>query len=344
MKIQQKISGGVIVTVAGMMGALYLILGSSITAGFARVEKADTEKNVFRVVDAVDASLKGMQNSLMTWSLWDDAYQYVARPNKAFEESNMGASAFSGMNIHILVFVNNDGKVIHASAFDKKTEKMGPVPDSLLSQLKKGAPLTVHKDLNSVHSGLITLPEGVLMAVAGPVTTTNLDKPYNGTLLFGRWFDGEQQDTLSKVTHMDLAFTPTQEEMEGVVVQPRSRDIISGTTIIRDLTGRPALKVRADIDRAVARQGRTTIRSVMMALGAVGVVLFIVISLMVNRLVVSRILALSNQLAAKNQAFDFSSPTVVSGTSDEIAVLTESVNGLIAAAQQVFISIGEAGK
>jgi hypothetical protein len=46
MKIQQKISGGVILTVTGMVVALYLALGPFISAGFARVERADTEKNV----------------------------------------------------------------------------------------------------------------------------------------------------------------------------------------------------------------------------------------------------------------------------------------------------------
>ena len=146
-----------------MVVALYWGLGSFISAGFARVEKADTEKNVYRVVDAVEASLKGMQNSLNTWSLWDDAYNYVSKPTKAFEESNMGASAFTGMNIQVLVFVNNDGKVIKALGYDKASEKLVPVPGSLLKRLQKGQPLTLHADLDSAHRGLMPLPEGVLM-------------------------------------------------------------------------------------------------------------------------------------------------------------------------------------
>ena len=344
MKIQKKISGGVVLTVAGMMGALYLALGSFVSAGFGRVERADTEKNVLRVVDAVEASLKGMQNSLLTWTMWDDAFNYVNKPNKTFEDSNMGASAFTGMNINVIVFVNNDGKVINASGYDKASGKMVKVPDSLLAQLAKGKPLTVHADLNAVHRGLITLPEGVLMAVAGPVTTKKLDKPYNGTLLFGRWFDADQKETLAKVTHMALDFTPTQEDIPSVIIEPKSRDTISGTTVIKDLDNRPALKLRVDLDRAVARQGRQTLQGVMLALGLVGVVLFLVISLMVNHLVVSRVLALSNQVSAKNQSFDFSTPTVVPGQGDEIAELTESVNGLIAAAHQMLSSISETVK
>ncbi|MBK8574156.1 MAG: hypothetical protein IPN90_00215 [Elusimicrobia bacterium] len=344
MKIQKKISLGVILTVAGMMGALFLALGSFISSGFARVEKADTEKNVFRVVDAVDASLKGMQNSLNTWSMWDDAYNYVKKPTVAFEDSNMGASAFTGMNIQVLVFANNDGKIIKALGYDKAAGKLSSVPNSLLERLQKGQPLIVHKDLQSVHRGLITLPEGVLMTVAGPVTNSDVTDPYNGTLLFGRWFDGDQKETLSKVTHMTLDFTPTEEDIPGVIIEPKSRDIISGTTVIKNLDGKPALKVRVDLERAVARQGRQTLQGVMIALGLIGVGLFLVLSLMVNRLIVSRVVSLSSQLLAKNMSFDFSMPTVVPGQGDEIAELTESVNGLIAAAQQVLGSISETGK
>lgn len=344
MKIQQKISGGVIATVSSMVVVLYLALGSYISAGFARVEKADTEKNVFRVVDAVEASLKGMQNSLNTWSMWDDAFNYVAKPSKAFEESNMGASAFTGMNIQVLVFVNNDGKIIKALGYDKSAGKLTSAPDSLLKRLQKGQPLIVHADLQSAHRGLVTLPEGVLMTVAGPVTNSDVTKPYNGTLLFGRWFDADQKETLSKTTHMTLDFTPTATDIAGVVIEPKSPDLISGTTVIKDLDGKPALKLRVDLDRAVARQGRQTLRGVMLALVLVGIVLFLVLSFMVNRLIVSRVVSLSSQLFAKNMSFDFSQPTVVPGQGDEIAELTESVNGLIAAAQQVLGSISETGK
>jgi sensor domain CHASE-containing protein len=97
------------------------------------------------VVDAVDASLKGMQNSLNTWSMWDDAYNYVNKPTAAFEESNMGASAFTGMNIQVLVFVNNDGKIIKALGYDKASGKLSPqCRNSLLARLQKGQPLIVH--------------------------------------------------------------------------------------------------------------------------------------------------------------------------------------------------------
>lgn len=344
MKIQQKISTGVVVTVSGMVVALYMALGSYISAGFARVEKADTEKNVFRVVDAVEASLKGMQNSLNTWSMWDDAFNYVAKPSKAFEDSNMGASAFTGMNIQVMVFVNNEGKIIKSLGYDKATEKLASAPDSLLKRLQKGQPMIVHADLKSAHRGLITLPEGVLMTVAGPVTNSDVTKPYNGTLLFGRWFDADQKDSLSKTTHMTLDFSPTETNMDGILVEPKTPDLISGTTVIKNLDGNPALKVRVDLDRAVARQGRQTLKGVMVALVVFGVVMFLVLSFMVNRIIVARVVSLSSQLFAKNMSFDFSQPTVVPGRGDEIAELTESVNGLIAAAQQVLGSISETGK
>ncbi len=344
MKIQHKISGGVILTVTGMMAVLFMALGSFISSGFARVEKDDTEKNVSRVVDAVDASLTGMQNSLNTWSMWDDAFQYVAKPNKAFEESNMGASAFTGMNIQVLLFTDKGGKIIKALGYDKAAGKLTSAPPSLLNRIKKGHPLVVHADLESAHRGLMTLQEGVLMTVAGPVTNSDMNKPYNGTLLFGRWFDGDQKETLSKVTHMTLDFSPTEENIPGIIIEPKNRDIISGTTVLKDFDEKPALKLRVDLDRAVARQGHATLQGVLVALGLVGIGLVLVLSFLVHRMVVSRVVSLSKQLLAKNMSFDFHAPTVVPGKGDEIAELTESVNGLIAAADQVLSSLSETGK
>jgi len=132
--------------------------------------------------------------------------------------------------------------------------------------------------------------------------------------------------------------------MDGILVEPKTPDLISGTTVIKNLDGNPALKVRVDLDRAVARQGRQTLKGVMVALVVFGVVMFLVLSFMVNRIIVARVVSLSSQLFAKNMSFDFSQPTVVPGRGDEIAELTESVNGLIAAAQQVLGSISETGK
>jgi sensor domain CHASE-containing protein len=54
------------------------------------------------------------------------------------------------------------------------------------------------------------------MTVAGPVTNSDVTNPYNGTLLFGRWFDADQKETLSKTTHMTLDFTPTEIDIAGV--------------------------------------------------------------------------------------------------------------------------------
>jgi sensor domain CHASE-containing protein len=298
MSIRKKVAIIIVVTMSALSLALYAILHLVVMKGFSEIEGKDVTQNVTRGVDAVTATLEGMQNTHMTWSQWDDAYQFVKEPDPKFVESNLSPSAFTGMKLSFIIFTDLEGKIVYQGGHDLNKDQPQPVPTSLLSLLQKGNKVIDHPDVKSVVKGILNLPEGPLLIVAAPVTNSNVDAPSAGVLIFGRYLDQSQEKLLSETTHLALSFTPVAKDTRdaGILCQVRDTRTISGSTLIPDIYGAPALSLRVDMERRIYQQGQTTMLYLLVALVIMALVSSLVIILLLNRLVVARIVPLFTTL------------------------------------------------
>ncbi len=298
MTIRKKITLIIALTMLLLSLSLYAVLDCVVIKGFSQIERQDLVQNVTRVLEAVNATLEGIKNTHMTWSQWDDAYAFVKEPNRLFIESNLGASAFTGMKLNFIIFTDLQGKIIYQQGYDFHNDREIPVPTSFLGLLKKNNLLIEHKNIKSAVKGILNLQEAPLLVVSAPITNSNVNADAAGVLIFAKYFDKDQIKALSETTHLKLSFSPIMEDAKdsNIHVQVQNSKTISGSTVIPDIYGNPALSLRVDMDRPIYHQGQVTIRYLLAALVIMGFVSCIGILFFLDRFVLSNVIPLFNSV------------------------------------------------
>ncbi|MDI9394380.1 MAG: CHASE4 domain-containing protein, partial [Euryarchaeota archaeon] len=241
-------------------------------SNFLELEQADTLENVERVQNAVATEQFHFDYTVHDWACWDDAYQFVEDKNQQYINVNLQNQTLAGINVNIMIFVNNSGEVVYVKSVNISTEKEEPVPYELFSMIEDGSLLT--KGENDSISGLVLLDKGPMFVSCHPILTTKSKGPSRGTLIFGRYFDDELLASFTKVTRYPIIIYRADEKMspdfqmkikdisdnpDKIVIEALNDDQIAGYFGLMDIKGQLALILRVDFPRDLYTHGKKTL-------------------------------------------------------------------------------------
>ena len=104
-------------------------------------------------------SLSAMNQTSQDWAQWDDAYTFVSGNNPNFVAKDLPPNTYSRLDINLIIFVNNNGKVMYGKAYDLKTKQFTSLPKNL-TNFTKDSPLLAH-DNSTGLSGVLNLVKGL---------------------------------------------------------------------------------------------------------------------------------------------------------------------------------------
>lgn len=310
---------------------------------FKKLEDKDTKKHVQIALRSIARSIEVIDSKTGDWANWDDTYAFIQNRNPEYIKTNPSDKAFSELGINVMLFINSSGNIVYSKAFDLLYGKEIPMPQSLLAHLSENRLLSMHDNIQSKHTGIILLTEGPMLIASRPILTSEGKGPVRGALIFGRFLDDEEIQRIIEDIQFPIVFIrfdsvnmPTDfnsaksllSEEKPVVTIPINDKKISGYTILKDIYGNPALMLRADLERDIFQHGRKTIFSFIFLLILIGLILGLLIILFLNKLVLNRILALSENV--KNIAIkrDLTMRFPVEGK-DELSTFSEEMNRML---------------
>lgn len=343
MSIRTKTVSVVAVTLIVLAVTLYAVLSGVLMAGFRSVEDDDVRRNVARVTDAIEAELMGIQRPLATWAQWDASYDFIQTRKPEFITENVSNALYTGMQVNFCVFVDEAASVAFSGGYDIASGRDIPVPPELLGLLTRGSPLLANNDPKAATRGIVRLKDSTLLVVVAPITDTAASARTRGHILFARFFDAAEVKRLSDTTHLAVSIERTDAAASDVAVTIQGEQLIRGSKVVSDAFGKPALRVSADVPRAIYHQARSSLRAVAIAIGAVGVLFGLVALLALELMVVRPIVGVSRQVTGITDSLDFSRQVAVSGN-DEISHLARAINGLVCAVAEFLSATGANAK
>jgi len=335
---------------------LYFVLSDISAESFSQLEARQVTRNVDRAVNAISNETTTVDTITLDWAWWDDTYTFIEDANERYINSNLGEDTLEGLDLNLMVYINSAGQTIFSSVFDSEQGLM-PVPESLEQRLSSDSPLVHHLEADSKVSGILLLPEGPLIIAARPILPSNGEGPIRGSLIFGRYLDDALIEDLSAMTETEIHIfsydnLPSSPEIEAaqaslsqqvVYVSPLDDDHVAGYTLLQDIYGQPALMLQAKIPREVYAQGQASTSYLRMAIVTVGIVAIVVVFLLLDRQILSRLTSITKGVAKIGQTGDTSSRLVIKGK-DELANLGNSVNQMLdalqASQQEIAVSEG----
>lgn len=318
----------------------YLISQTILSNIFVRMEQKHAFSTTQSVLKIFNAMLSNLSVKTADWSSWDDTYNFIEDKNEDYIKSNLVDGTFVGLNINLMLFIDTEGKIVFGKNFDLDKQKELPIPESLREHLKPEGLLLKHATLKSAYQGVLLLPEGPAIITSHPILTSKDKGPVRGTLIFGRFIDSREIKFISETSESSvflrlLGGSQTPPQLRRIAQSFPGRDIvytqrlnskeIAGYILLRDIYQKPAFLLEARMGRDIYRAGRIAALSHMFSLIIICLGLILLVYLLMNKLIVSRLLYVHNKMDSIGKTGDISTRLSISGT-DEISILCGSMN------------------
>jgi diguanylate cyclase (GGDEF)-like protein len=327
--------------------SLVLVLSANqiLLSGFLLVENREAEKNLGRAVNAIKSEEASLAAFLEDWAVWDDTYQFVADTNSDYLKKNLTLSTFQTQRLHLMLFLDPLGRIVHASLYDPATKTNGKIPDSLRAHLQRGSVLLSHPTADSMVQGLINLPEAPLLVAARPILDSERKQAPRGTMIIGRFLYSAELARIAESAHLSLSLVPYDAALgltaeKPVRIAPVSEDTLVGYALLSDIRGKPALMLRVDSPRSIYSQGKRTVEYFLFLLLGFGLLIGLVNLLLLKKAVLSRLFQLNSQVAQIGQSNNPALRVQLEGK-DELSSLGNSINKMLSALETVQNELAE---
>jgi PAS domain S-box-containing protein len=321
-----------------LMAALHVIVERTLLPRFARIEEQKAINSIEQVDRALQQRIDNIDVKVSDWARWDDARDFVLGSMPDFQQRNVQPNTPLEMNLSVIVYTDLQGDPRLTVAADPDARAVADVDAALLAHLKPGA-LLDSSGLPKVRKGILSLPGGLLMFAAKPVTSTDNTADPVGVCFFGRYLSQSELDVIVTATGLPAMIAPIDDasRVSSIDKTPsitlESDDRLDVRLLRHDAYQRPAAVVSLALPRDVYGEGVATISVLTWQSLGTAALLGTMTFLLFETLVLSRISRFSTQLRSIADTTDLSCRVSVGG-SDEVARLSRPVNQLLASIEE----------
>jgi len=345
MKINTKVLFILSVVWAVIILGIYSGTRMTLMDRFEKIEKLQVVSDVMRAKQAFISMEHTLDLMTINWGLWDDAYYFFNTKNRAFIDSNLQAPAFKNAHLGIIGFFDPSWNLYYGRNYDLTQKKFIAVPDSLIEHVKTGIfNETFQKEV--FQSGVIELPEGVLVFSTSPVVKSDGTGKPHGVIMMGYFLKNDDIKKLSGIVRLPYYFyqlplatdNPTvrqgyeallKEDSSGYsVVTHGKQDAAFGFTFINDLKGHPIALLGVRSGRILYKEGLTTLRWYLYSIVLLGIGVLLSVWFLLKYLVLDRLVSVSRQVVDISKDNTFTKRIDISGN-DELTVMVGGMNNLL---------------
>lgn len=162
------------------------------------------EKEMSDAQNAYDHMLSTLALYAVAWSTWDEAYDFMKVKSEKFIKTNFVPATYTTSNINFFMFYDENGKFYYGKEFDLISNQFISIPYDLINYLEKHKEFLTHSSLTNTKTGLLSIPEGLVMMCSMPVIKSNGLGPIRGSLLMGYYLSDKHINNLSDTVNLQL--------------------------------------------------------------------------------------------------------------------------------------------
>ena len=345
-----------VTAVATLVGALVLMYVVS-EASIARQERIDVTSSVSRTEAVVDEKVEDLDSFARDWSIWDPLYSFVRNPAAmpAFVAQNVvSPQAMQALGVDVFIVADTKGRIVFASAVAPNSTLTTEAPASVRRYAVMRATSPAGSSTGASVHGLMNTESGPMMLVAQPIVHSDKSGPVAGTLVFGRYLDADTLAVIERITQSTVAFrAPSGSLMATDLAQVRAQLRVNGSPVIVPVSGTslsgfetlpgiggPAAILQVTLPRSARLVAQSLYANVIGWVVLVTAVVAIALYVTLDRMVGSRLLLLSLEVADVAASEDLDRRVERMGT-DEIGRLSDEINTMLATVQTSGVRLRE---
>jgi PAS domain S-box-containing protein len=332
---------------------LYVLARLILFNSFTGLEKDEAVRDTRRVVNVLESDQADLSRIASDWANWDATYDFMADQNPGYIASNLDNDSFPTLQISLMMFLDESGRVVYGKAFlPGSDEPILLTSESVQDTIYGDGPLAHYRDyagLEGYVDGLMTTPDGPPMLITiRPIRHTDRTGTPRGALVMGRYLDAARIAHIAEVAGVQMTLRAVDDPQlpgdfktalahlttaNSVWTQPLNDHRFAGYSVLDDISGKPILVLCVDLPRDISRQGQGTVWFFLLAAAILALSLIGVSAGLVERVVLARLLRLSQAVRQISQSGEPNARVPVSG-GDELADLGRHLNEMLAAIQK----------
>ena len=322
---------------------LYIITTKTVLAGFNNLQEEDVRKDISRAINVLDQYRANLDNLCQDLAFKTDTAIYVNHPDKSYIDANFSDSTFEKLNINFALLLDASHLVLFEKAFDIGSRRPMQFPAFITGD----GNINLHFDRilasRNGESGIIILPESPAFFSIWPVMQDGKDDPI-GFIALGRYLDSYQVLSLAQTANLyhfnvyRVSQAESQPDLKTVLPELKNGILspirylndgfIAGYSFVKDIDGSPALIIKVDKPSSIYQAGQNNAKALLLLLLGSGIVFVILIILLIDRLVLSRLFRLKKEVANIKLDGQSDQSITVSGH-DELSDVSETINQMI---------------
>jgi len=365
MKLRPKILWSTATVLLGLLLTLSGSLAFILLRSFAHLEAQRMEEDVQRVLSALDEEFNNLSKTAKDWSAWDDSYEFMQGQRPQYPQENFYESTLQNLGLNFVVFLDLQGKVILQQSVSTQGLAMNTGDALALNQAQAGRlpeGLTLKAADQWFQEGWLQRDDRLLYFSAQPIVNSSRDRPPLGSLIMGRYLDGDRVKNLADRTKLQLTVYPLQQHQsldsplltlvdnlknlhtqelqdptihsdrppqpQPILTRPLDSHWIGGYALIWDLQQRPLILLEVKADRQLYRQGQWSLVGLLAASGVAVAMFSGVMVVTLDRLLIDRLLELIKTVTTITHSQDLSRRMTITGR-DELTLLSQEINAML---------------
>nr|AYQ73901.1 EAL domain-containing protein [Cohnella candidum] len=338
------------ITTLCLLSIFYVIFRSAILNNYETMERNDSREGMKRILYSYFDEYRSLGSVTLDYASWDDTFDFVSTPSdprkaESYVSGNFTDSMFANVRLDIAVLLDDGRRVRYAKAYESELRHALPYPQTFIDTLFRRYPNLIAGPQSSGTVGLLLLDGKPIIAASYPILTSNNEGPARGTLIFARYLDEEFVRYLSEKADTQISFLPAGQASSAVPAEtetirgPGMRDFsfwtvadastIQSNVLLKDVLNEPAVVLQFSAPRELYRQAERSIQLYMVFFLLAGAAFFVIVNVIWQRLVFSRVNRLKWEMKSIRTERDFSMRIHV-GRNDEFAQLEKSFNRMMA--------------
>ena len=357
MNLRQKSIGIIGATLAGLIIFLYILLRTIVMDSFITLEKEDVKHSVEQTKNILQKETVAINNFVTDWAEWDATYEFLTDNNNKYVTDNLTDTTFLQQRFSNITYFNVNGDIVYSKGFNLIRKAEERVTENFKIYFSPGSPgfekLLALQPETSL-TGVIRLPEGPMLIAVRPILPTSRQGKSKGVMLAGRYLDDAEVGMLSAAADLNLELTdiykpPATDNYrkareallakDEVFVQANNEQTNYGFGLIRDVNGEPALMIKVSMPREIYGQGIISMKYFLGSLVGTGVLFLVLVLLLLEKLVLSRLAKLDNTVKGIRSTEDMSKRIDLPGK-DELSSLATAINEMLAGVQTAQVELG----
>lgn len=314
-----------ILTGVALLGAasITLLLGVVITPSFDRLEAQAIDGHVERTRAALTEYASKVEASVRDYGDWNESYDYMGAPNRAFEEDSFATSAMVNLGVNGMAYVRPGGEVVIARWLDLETGKDSPqMRAQLLAEIRR---IDFRRALTKDNSASFYARLGDRIAAIGiaQVRRTDGSGEPRGHVVMARMVTSER---LSNLLQLRAGIA-----LQSPVAEPRidtsGREIAVAVPVPGE-GGASVASATFNVPRDLSGLGRNMLKLAVIGTTALMLLVMAVLSVMIGRLVLRPLNRVEQHMGVVRGSGNLV-PLTEAPRRDEIGSLVDSFNAML---------------